>query len=361
MAPLAARLPSLGALLDTARNGLLALYRSLAPAHLNLLDLASVGTVQAVYVAAKLGIADVLATGPATPEHISARVGSNPDATFRLLRALAGRGVFRERPDGRFELTAMAEALRSDRPNSVRALILLSCHPFGWEHWGWLHPAVTTGEPMVEKLRGKPVFEFIEQNPDYSETFNQAMTAATEVAIPSILDAYDFSRFGTVVDVGGGHGRMLAEILRIAPRSRGILFDREHVVPGAQSTLENAGVLDRCTVEGGSFFDRVPAGGDAYLLKHVIHDWPEEDARKILAAVRSAMTATATLISVEMLIPEGNRPHLSKLIDLDLLLESGGRLRTVEQYRDLLTDTGFRVRRIVATTGPASIIEAVPA
>ncbi|CAM4456754.1 methyltransferase [Nocardia ninae] len=356
-----ARLPYLGALIDTARNGLLGLYRSLAPAHLNLLDLASVGTVQAIYVAAKLGVADALAEGPATADHIAATVGADRDATFRLLRALAGRGIFRERPDGRFQLTPMAEALRSDTPNSVRALILLACHPYEWEHWGWLLPAVTTGEPMVEKLRGMPVFEFIEQNPGYSEVFNQAMTSATEVAVPSILAAYDFSRFPTVVDVGGGHGRMLAEILRIAPRSRGVLFDREHVTPGATRTLTAAGVLDRCTIESGSFFDRVPQGGDAYLLKHVIHDWPEHDARKILDTVRGAMSSAAVLISVEMLIPDGNRPHLSKLIDLDLLLESGGRLRTVQQYTDLLTDTGFRVRRIVPTSGPASVIEAVPA
>lgn len=360
------RLPvELSRIADTAatnaRHGLLRLSRRLARPHLGVLELASVGTVQAVYVAAKLGIADALATGPATAAEIADRVGADADATYRLLRVLAGRSVFRELPDGRFRLLPMGEALRSDTPNSVRALVLLACHPIAWEHWGQLVSAVTTGKPVVEDLRGLPVFEFIGQHSEYAATFNDAMTCATEVAIPAILEAFDFSGFATIVDVGGGHGRMLAAIMRAAPRSHGVLYDLESVTAGAPAVLAAAGVTDRCTIESGSFFDSVPVGGDLYLLKHVIHDWPEAEALEILATVRRAMDPAAALVSVEMIVPQANRPHLSKLVDLDLLLESGGRLRTVEQYSDLLGQAGFRVRRIVPTAGPASVIEAVPA
>ncbi|EHR62322.1 methyltransferase [Saccharomonospora cyanea] len=329
--------------------------------HARLLDMVIGGaTAQAVYVAAKLGIADVLAEGPATAEDIAKRVGSHPEATYRLLRALTTRSIFAEEPGRRFRLTPMAQALRSDVPDSVRPIVLVAGHPVTWQHWGELTYSVATGNSAFEKLHGMPVFDYLAKDPDYAALFNESMTFSSAIEIPAILDAYDFSRFGTIVEVGGGQGRLLAAILQNTPNARGVLFDLDSVVAGAPSVLTEAGVGDRSTVRGGSFFDSVPSGGDAYILKHIIHDWPEDKALDILGNVRAATGPDATLLVMDMVLPEDGSPHFGKLVDLDVLVAFGGRHRTEAEYADLLARAGFRLTGVTPTAGSPSIIEAVP-
>ncbi|ALG08362.1 methyltransferase [Kibdelosporangium phytohabitans] len=317
-------------------------------------------TAQAIYTAAKLGVADVLAEGPRTADEIAAEVGANPDGTYRLLRALTTRSIFAEQPGKRFTLTPMADALRSDAPNSVRALVLMAGHPITWETWGELTHSVVTGEPAFWKLRGMRVFEYLARDEEYADLFNQAMTFSSNIETPTILDAYDFSRFGTIVDVGGGQGRLLAAILQAAPNANGILFDMESVTASAPPVLAEAGVADRCVIHSGSFFDTIPTGGDAYVLKHVLHDWPRDKALEILRSVRASVGEHGELLLLALVLPDDDSPHLGKLVDLDLLLEFGGRHRTTEEYRELLAAAGFELRRVVPTAGAASVVEAVP-
>lgn len=317
-------------------------------------------TSQALYVAAKLGVADVLADGPASAEEIARRVGADPGGTYRLMRALSTRSIFQEE-DHRFRLTPMSEPLRSDARNSVRAMVLVSGHPTTWETLGELTHSVTTGEPSFRKLHGMPVFDYLDQDREYARHFNEAMSYSSSVEIPELLEAFDFSRFGTIVDVGGGQGRLLAAILEAAPDSRGVLADLESVTASAPEVFEAGGVTERSTIHGGSFFDSVPDGGDAYVLKHILHDWPEPQALDILGRVREATAPDASLLLIELVLPADSSPHLGKLIDLDLLINFGGRHRTSEEYRDLLARAGFRMTGVTATKGAASIIEAVPA
>ncbi len=313
---------------------------------------------QAMYIAAELGIADVLRDGPLSPEPIAEKVDANPDAIARLLRLLASRQIFVRHEDGRFGLTPMANVFRSDAPVSVRGIVRFWGHPLHWENWSNLPYSVRTGKPGVEALRGKPMFDWIADNPDFGAVFNTGMTSLSTMETDPVLNAYDFSAFDTVVDVGGGLGRLLAAILTNYPRLRGILFDAESVVADAPDVLDASGVADRCTVVGGSFFESVPAGGDAYLMKHIIHDWDESKVLEILRNVRSAMRTGAKLLAVEFVVPEDDREHISKVLDLEMLLIGAGRERTAGEYADLLRRADFRLNRVIPTVGPVSIVEA---
>ncbi len=234
----------------------------------------------------------------------------------------------------------MGQALRIDAPDSIRGFVLFVGDPMHWEHWGQLSHSVRTGRCAIEELRGKPTFEWLEDVPELAAVFNDGMTAISKMETPVVVAAYDFSPFGTIVDVGGGHGLLLSAILRQAPDSRGILFDAESVVEGAPAVLEPAGVSARCTTVAGSFFESVPAGGDAYVLKHIIHDWDDEKSLQILRNVRAAMNPGAKVLIIEAVVPDDDREHLSKLLDLEMLVAATGRERT-----------GGGVRRVVAAGG----------
>ena len=343
---------------DAVRRRIRRVEQRMVPAPAAVLDLMTGAWVsRAIYTATKFGIADVLSDGPRSAEEIALKVDANPDAVRRLLRMLASRGVFTQHGDGRFGLTPMAEALRADAPTSVRGIVLFFGHPSHWEHWGHLPYSVQTGRPSVDALRGKPMFEWLEDEPEFAVTFNEGMTSASDTEIEPVLAAYDFSRFGTIVDVGGGHGRLLAAILRKAPQSRGILFDAQSVVAGAPALLDAAGVADRTAVVGGSFFESVPSGGDAYVLKHIVHDWDESKVLEILRNVRSAMAANTRLLVIETVIPDDDREHLSKLLDLEMLVAGTGKERTAAEYTQLLNRAGFRNTRVIPTVGPASVVE----
>jgi hypothetical protein len=234
-------------------------------------------------------------------------------------------------------------------------------HPKHWEDWGELLYAVRTGNVAAEKLRGMPFFDYLETDPDLAEAFNRAMTGVSEMAIENLMAAYDFSDSKVIVDVGGGHGALLAAVLRQARDARGVLFDLPSVIANAGPVLDAAGVTTRCTVIGGSFFESVPDGGDAYLLKTVVHDWDEDSALRILRNVRSVIAPVGKLLLIEMVLPEGTPWHLGMLLDLEMLVSVGGRERTASEYADLLLRAGFRQTRVIPTAGPVSIIEAVPA
>ena len=202
------------------------------------------------------------------------------------------------------------------------------------------------------------MFEWLDDDPEFAAAFNEGTTGASETEIEPVLAAYDFSGFGTIVDVGGGHGRLLAAILRKTPRARGILFDAESVVAGAPAVLDAAGVADRTAVVGGSFFESVPSGGDAYVLKHIVHDWDESKVLEILRNVRTAMAANAKLLVIETVIPDDDREHLSKLLDLEMFVAGTGKERTAAEHAQLLSRAGFRNTQVIPTFGPASIVEA---
>ncbi|WP_370329176.1 methyltransferase [Mycolicibacterium hippocampi] len=353
--------PRLVKAVDRVRAGLQALHRSSAPGNIALLELASgAWTTASLYTAAKLGIPDRLATGPAHAEDVAARIGADPDAVQRLMRALAGRGVFKRRRDGRFVNTAIGNALRSDSEGSLRDMVLFIGHPARWEDWGNLLHSVQTGEPAVHKVRGMSFFDYLNTDPEFAQVFNNAMTAVSGLANEPTLREYDFTGFRLIVDVGGGHGALLATILRSAPESRGILYDLPAVVEGAAPTLQVAGVAHRVSTAGGSFMSSVPDGGDAYVLKSVIHDWDDETALTILRNVRTAIPPTGKLLLFEMVLPDRPTQSLAFMLDLEMLVTSGGRERTQREYAKLLAQAGFRLDRVVRTATPTSIVEASP-
>ena len=216
---------------------------------------------------------------------------------------------------------------------------------------------VQTGQPAVDMLRGKPMFDLLDADPEYAKVFNDGMTSVSDMEIPTVLAAYDLTDVGTIVDVGGGHGRLHAAMLQKWPSSRGILFDAESVVAGAPTVLDAAGVADRCTAVGGSFFESVPSGGDAYVLKHIVHDWDDSNVLQILRNVRAAMPGGAQLLVIESVVPDDSREHLSKMLDLEMLVVATGRQRTADEYADLLRAAGFGNTRVIPTAGPTSIVE----
>jgi SAM-dependent methyltransferase len=226
------------------------------------------------------------------------------------------------------------------------------------EHWSHLTDAIRTGNPVLPELRGKPAFEYLADQAELGGIFNSAMTNVSEFATVPLTAAYDFSAFGTIVDVGGGHGRLLAAILETAPNSRGVLFDLPEVVAGAPKLLREYGVDDRVRIEEGSFFDSAPEGGDAYVLKNVIHDWPEEDAVRILKTVRTAARTGARLLLCEFVIPDHDRDFHGKWVDIEMLVVAGARERTAGEYGRLFDQAGFRLNRVVDTVSPLSIVEA---
>ncbi|KLO30031.1 hydroxyneurosporene methyltransferase [Mycolicibacter heraklionensis] len=339
------------------RGGLQRLRQATVPASVAVVELGFGGWLtQALSAAVRLGIADALAAGPLTADEVAHRVGTDPRATYRLMRALASNSVLKLRRDGRFALTRTGRALVSDNPASVAPMIAFVGHPAHREHWSHLEHSVRTGETAVGKVRGMPFFSYLDTDPELAQVFNDAMTGASAVAIESAVPAYDFSASKLIVDVGGGHGALLAAVLRQAPDARGVLFDLPQVVAGADATV--ADVASRCDIQGGSFFSSVPAGGDTYLLKTVIHDWDDEQSLAILRNVRAAIAPGGKVLLFEMVLPEGAPAHLGLVLDLEMLVAAGGQERTRREYAELLSQAGFELQRVVPTTSPLAIVEA---
>ncbi|MEB3051659.1 methyltransferase [Mycolicibacter sp. MYC123] len=339
------------------RGGLQRLRQATVPASVAVMELGFGGWLtQAMVTAVQLGIPDALKAGPLTAEDVARTAGSDPAATYRLMRALASQSVFRLRQDGRFALTRTGRALVSDGPGSVASMIAFIGHPRHREHWSHLQHSVRTGETAVAKLRGMPFFEYLDTDPELAQVFNDAMTGASTVAIESAVPAYDFSTSKLIVDVGGGHGALLAAVLRQAPQARGVLFDLPQVVAGAGTAV--ADVASRCDIQGGSFFESIPPDGDTYLLKTVIHDWDDEKSLAILRNIRSVIAPHGKVLLIEMVLPDGAPAHPGFLLDLEMLVAGSGQERTEREYAELLAKAGFELRRVVPTTGPMSIVEA---
>lgn len=337
------------------------LHRSSVPGNIAMLELATgAWTTQALYTAAKLGVPDQLAGGPAHAGDIAARIGADRDALYRLMRALASKGVFKHRRDGKFTLTKVGHALRSGVDGSLRDMVLFIGHPLRWEDWGNLDHSVRTGQTAFSKLRGKPIWDYLAEDPDFAAVFNNAMTAASGLTDEAALSHYDFTGFDLVVDVGGGHGAVLAAILRSAPDARGVLYDLPPVVEGAGPTLSAAGVAERASTAAGSFMESVPDGGDAYVMKNIVHDWYDDDAVRILRNVRTSIAPGGKLLLLEMVLPERASSFIGLMLDLEMLVAAGGKERTRSEYANLLARAGFRLDRVVDTVTPVSIIEATP-
>jgi O-methyltransferase domain/Dimerisation domain len=311
---------------------------------------------RSIHAAAKLRIADQLADGPKSADELAEAVMAAPGPLHRLLRALTGVGVFRQ-ADGRFHLNPLAEFLLESRPDSLWAVAVL----IGDQDrcWGDLLETVRTGEVAFDRLYGRPIFDFYDDHPEQARVFDRAMAEFSGRETKALLDAYDFSGVGTLADIGGGTGTRLAAILGRHPAMRGVLFDVPRAAERARATLETAGVSDRCAVRAGDFFRAAPGGADAYLLGHILHDWDDAEAGLILDTVRRAAAPGAKLLVVEYVASDGDGAPFAGLIDLHMMLLTGGLERTEVQYRHLLAGHGFRLTRVVPAAGSLSVVEGV--
>jgi O-methyltransferase domain len=311
---------------------------------------------QLVHVAAKLRIADHLASGPKPVAELAAASGSHADSLYRVLRALAGYGVFAEEDGQRFRLTPAAELLRSDGPNSMRAAAEARGEDWMWRSWGALIDSVKTGKTGFDLVYGKNTFDWLAENPAAARLYDDFQADLTRRSATAVASAYDFSSARVIADIGGGNGTLLAAVLERNLNSRGILFDLPHVVEAAKKTLP-AAISRRCELVGGDFFKAIPRGADAYLLKSILHDWDEEKGRAILGRIREAMAPSAKLLVVEDLVCGPNVPCEAKLADVNMLVRTGGRNRTEKEYRGLLQSGGFQVTRVLPTRGDLALLE----
>lgn len=309
---------------------------------------------------ARLGIADHVGAGTRTVEEIARAAGVKADPLRRVLRAAASAGVFRLAPGDRVEQTPRPETLRRDfhgSPAWYGAFLAHKCHRDAWTALGH---SIETGAPAFDHVHGANFFDHCAKHPDLARVFDEAMTGLSAAEQAVSADGFDFSGLRTIVDVGGGHGGLLSAILVRAPGARGVLFDQPHVVAGAGPTLAARGAADRITLVGGSFFATVPSGGDAYVLGHIVHDWDDARALKILRAVRAAARPGAKLLLFECVLPDDDRPGLAPLLDLEMLVMTpGGRERTEAEYAALVAQAGFRHVRVHPTRCETQIVESV--
>jgi len=326
-----------------------------------ILDLITgIWAARAVGAVAQLGIADRLAAGPLTARELAPLVGADEAALYRLLRAVVAVGVLSKEAGGRFGLTALGQCLRSDVAGSMRAAIASEVDTVHWACWGRLDECIRTGEPAFPKVFGlaDPWEYYRDRNPAEGRLFSQNMTDMSGAEVHAILAAYSVNDVRRVVDVGGAHGAFLAAVLQRVPQARGVLYDRAEVVEQALPSLERLGVADRIERAAGSFFDSVPAGGDLYLLKHILHDWNDEECVRILTRVREAMPANARVAVAEMPILEHGGAPFAALLDINMLVCLTGKERTPEEYGELFRRAGLKMTGIVPTASPIAVIEA---
>ena len=318
-------------------------------------------TSQAIYVAARLGIAELLAEGPRKCEELATSIGAHSGSLYRLMRGLTSLGLCTEASDGMFELTSLGSHLRAGVAGSVRSWALLWGGSL-WPIWGTLLHSVRTGERLRPLSTGPEGFDNLAQRPEAAKVFDMAMVEITALVAETVVGAYDFSRIGRIVDVGGGYGELLVAILRAYPTLQGVLFELPHVVEGARKHIEAAGVAERCEAVPGNFFESVPIGAGAYLLKSIIHDWNDDRSLVVLRNCHHAITSEGKLLIIERILPERIQPCLEHRMiaasDLNMLVATTGRERTGAEYRSLLGAAGFKVTRTVPIGGYFSVIEA---
>jgi hypothetical protein len=314
--------------------------------------------MQAVYVAAELSVADHLKDGARTSKEVARACGANEDATYRLMRALSNIGVLEETAEGTFLLTAVGQFLRSDIPGSMRGFARFAGCPPTWDAWRETLHSLRTGEPGFEHVYGENLFEWCSKHLDASAIFDEAMTSISSIEAHAVAEAFDFSAIGTLADVGGGRGYLRATILAKNPAMRGVLFDLPHVVEGAPALLREHGVEQRVRIESGSFLETAPQGTDAVIMKHIIHDWNDEDCVRMLRNCHRALPKTGRVLVVEAIVPPPEQRGWAKLLDLEMLvLTPRGRERTEIEYAALLEKAGFRLTRTVPTPSHVSVVE----
>jgi len=320
---------------------------------------------RALHVAVSLGIPDRLAAGPQSAAALAAATGAQADMLFRLLRGLAACGVLEHLGEDRFGLTPIGDALRADAPDSARAGVLMFHHPTFWRSWEALEETVRTGRPGFEQVFGRPFFEHMAATPDAAALYDGGMTGLSAPIVRAVVAAYDFTPFSTIVDIAGGHGSLLAAILEAAPAARGVLKDLPHVAAVAEGRLAARGLGARARVEGGSMFEGVPAGGDCYLMKWILHDWDDAACTRVLGHIAGAMAPGGRFLAVDRVLPArmtasaANRT--AAMADLIMMIHLSGRERTEAEFRTLLAGAGLSLARIIPTASPLSIIEAVRA
>jgi hypothetical protein len=331
------------------------------PPHAQLIQMATAHWVsRLLYVAAQLNLADCLADGPRTAEELARSTKTHTPSLYRLMRALVSLGLFTEDAAQRFALTPLGEALKTGAPGSARPTVLSFAGEWFMRGIDNLLYSVQTGKTGFEKAFGLAVFDWLASHPGEASLFNETMVGFHGAEPAAVAAAYDFSEFGTIVDLGGGTGNLLATILARHPEPLGILFDVPHVLHDAPALIQARGLADRIRIEAGNFFDRVPTGDDAYLLSHIIHDWNEDQCLTILANCRRAMKPSSRLLIIEMVLPASDTPHPGKMLDIIMLAFTGGQERADAEYRALLDKAGFRLARVVPTESAVSVVEAFP-
>jgi len=314
-----------------------------------------------IQIAARLGIADLLVDGPKTPAALARQLKVQPAHLARMLRTLASVGLFAEGAGGRFRLTPLARTLCTDGPNSLNHWARVSNNPFAWKAFGDLEYALTTGGRPFDHVHGLSLFEYLQQNPAKERGFSQAMASLSVTNNNAVARAYPFGRFARIVDVGGAHGHLLATVLRRFRRIEGVLYDQPQVIAKAAESgfITAADVRDRCETVGGDFFEGVPHGADAYLVKHVIHDWDDDQSVRLLRNCRDALAPGGRVLVIEHVISKGNGPDIGKLMDITMMAVTGGMERTAEEFRGLLTRAKLKFTRVIPTSSLVSIVEAV--
>ncbi len=313
---------------------------------------------RALHVVADLGVADALDEEPRSADYLAAEVGVNADALDRVLRLLASHDVFR-RNEGKYEHNALSLALRSDHPQSMRAYVRLVGLPVFWKSWGALEEVVRSGKPAVTDI-----FAYLKEHPRETEIFDAGMKSKAQSAISPVIAAYDFSQLGTIADIGGGLGHLLKAILKSSPKSRGVLFDQAHVIERVEP---DQAIGTRLTLQAGDFFRGPLPSCDAYMVMEVLHDWTDKQSRQILQQIRSAASGAAKLLVIETMLPSasawtaGQGEHFGHSLDINMLVLTGGRERTSDEFARLFADSGWRFLRVMPTASPYSIVEAITA
>jgi len=316
-----------------------------------------------LHVATELGIADLLKDGPKNIAELAHTTGAHQQSLYRLLRMLAGHGVFAEEPPGHFRLTPAAAVLQVGAPGSVHDAVQMISDMAGdgswWTAVGRLRHSVMTGEPGFDSVHGMGFFDYLTQHPEAGVWFDRGLANFATPENTAIVNCYDFEQFHRVVDVGGGQGGFLAEVLKAFPTVRGVLYDRPQVIQ-EPAYLSAAGLLNRCEIVGGDFFQSAPSGGNVYVLKRILHDWGDERSVQILRNCREAMEDRARLLVVDAVVPPGNDPHPSKIMDMLMMVLLEGQERTEEEFRALYRQAGFTLTRVIPTPSVLSIVEGVP-
>ena len=314
---------------------------------------------RALSTVAELGVADHIEAGsPQSIESLARATGTHERSLYRIMRFMASHGLFKETDSRQFDHTPLSQCLRMDVEGSFRAAAQMMHRVF--PTWDGLHHSALTGEPGFNQVYGQPIFEYIGKHPDLGPIFDAGMTAIHGYETGAMLEAYDFSGIEILADIGGGNGSLLSAVLQRYPTMKGILFDLAHVVGRAQANLQADGVADRCTVVEGSFFESIPSGADAYIFRHIIHDWNDEQCVQILSHCLQVIPANGKLLLVEAVVPTGNEPSLAKDFDMTMLTLPGGIERTAEEYKTLLEQAGFQLNSITSTPSIVSVIEGSP-